>query len=140
MLQHIRHRAIGLLVLGLTACVLSGCNRADRNELDILPETDRARTALETALTAWKNGEKMGSIKGQGHGIEVADRVWRAGKKLSAFEIVGAEDKPGPRWFSVRLTLKGARPKQVRYAVVGIDPLWVYSEDDFKQMCNMGDK
>jgi hypothetical protein len=133
-----RYHAIRWLGLGLMALALCGCNRADRTELDILPSEDKARAALETALTAWKNGEKMGNIKGDSCSIEVGDRVWMAGKKLAAFEILGAEDKPGPRWFSVNLTLKGAQPQQVRYAVLGIDPLWVYREEDFNQACGMG--
>jgi hypothetical protein len=130
--------AVPLLGLAFLAFALGGCSRADRSELDILPESDKARAALEKALTAWKNGEKMGKIQGDSHGIEVADRVWMSGGKLAAFEIIGADDKPGPRWFRVRLTMKGAQPQQVNYAVLGLDPLWVYREEDFKQACGMG--
>jgi hypothetical protein len=122
------------------AFVLSGCSRADRSELDILPQSDRARTALDTALTAWKNGEKIGSLKGDAYTIQVADRAWTAGKKLTAYEILGSVDKPGPRWFTVRLTMAGAQPKQMHYAVFGMDPLQVFSEPDYNQMCGMGEK
>jgi hypothetical protein len=106
--------------------------------MDILPNGDRARVALDKALTAWKGGAKMGTVKGDSGNIEVADRVWMSGKKLAAFEIIGPEEKPGPRWFSVRLTLQGASPQTVRYAVLGLDPLWVYHEEDFNQACGMG--
>jgi hypothetical protein len=137
-----RPRAVGLLGAALLLLVLCGCSRADRHELDILPSTDKAQAALEKALTAWKNGEKMGKIQADSHSIEVADKVWMAGAKLTAFEILGPEDKPGPqpgpRWFLVKLTLKNSPPQQVHYAVLGLDPLWVYREEDYNQACGMG--
>lgn len=139
-MQRTQSCSIRWLTLGLTALTLCGCSRVDRSQTDILPNTDKARVALDKALTAWKNGEKMGSIKEEAYTVEVADRIWMAGKKLSAFEILEAEDKPGPRWFSVRLTLKGSQPQTVRYAVLGINPLWVYREEDFNKLCEMGNK
>jgi hypothetical protein len=67
------------------------------------------------------------------------DRVWQSGGKLAAFEILKVEDKPGPRWFSVKLTLKDApQAQEVRYAVLGLDPLWVYREEDYNRSCGMG--
>ena len=139
MRESVRHHAARLLGLGMMFCALSGCGTS-RHELDILPNEDKARAALETALAAWKNGQRPGKVEGDSHGIEVVDRVWQAGGKLASFEIVQAEDKPGPRWFSVKLTLKGApQPQQVRYAVLGLDPLWVYREEDYNRSCGMGD-
>ena len=65
--------------------------------------------------------------------IQAVDSKWRAGQKLSKWEIVGEESNQGPTFFSVRLTLKGvATPQTVRYVVVGRDPLWVYREDDYR--------
>jgi len=135
----VRYTGVLLSALGLAACALSGCSRL-RNELDILPNTDKARAALDKALSAWKDGQKVGTIQGDSQKIEVLERVWQSGKKLSAYEIVKAEDKPGPRWFTVKLTLQGSQPQQVSYAVLGIDPLWVYREEDYNQMCGMTSK
>jgi hypothetical protein len=138
MKQRIRHHAGRLVGLGLAWLVMAGCG-SGRSELDILPSEDKARAALETALAAWQNGQAHGKLQGSSHGIEVVDRVWQAGGKLTSFEILQAEDKPGPRWFSVKLTLKNApQPQQVRYAVLGLDPLWVYREEDYNQSCGMG--
>jgi hypothetical protein len=134
-----RYAGALLMVLGLVLCAASGCSRL-RNELDILPNTDKARAALDKALTAWKDGQKMGTIQWDSQKIEVLERVWQSGKKLSAYEIVKAEEKPGPRWFTVKLTLKDSQPQQVSYAVLGLDPLWVYREEDYNQMCGMGNK
>jgi hypothetical protein len=133
-----RRQALRWLRPCLLVLVLCGCSRADRDPLDILPSTDKARAALEKALTAWKNGEKMGKIQGDSHSIECAVKVWMTGAKLTDFEILGPEDKPGPRWFLVKLTLKGSPPQQVHYAVLGLDPLWVYAEEDYNQACGMG--
>ena len=133
-----RYCAVPLLGLGLLA--LTSCRRSatHRSDLDILPGTNNARDALDKALTAWKDGKKVGKIQGDGPGIEVVDSAWQAGRKLSAFEILQAEEKPGPRWFLVKLTLKDAQPQQVRYAVLGLDPLWVYREEDYNQALGMG--
>lgn len=139
-MQLCRSFSIGWLALGAAALVLCGCGRADRSELDILPSTDKARDALETSLAAWKNGTKMADVKGDTVGIQVSDRMWMKGKKLAAYEILAAEDTPGPRWFSVKLTMVGAQPQTVRYAVLGIDPLWVYREEDYKQACEMSNQ
>jgi hypothetical protein len=133
-----RYRAIDLLGLGLLTLVLCGCGGANRSELDILPGADKARAALEKALTAWKNGEKCGKVLGDSQSIEVVDKVWKSGGKLAAFEILRAEDKPGPRWFTVKLTLVGsAKPQEVGYAVLGLDSLWVFRDEDYKKLSGM---
>ena len=128
-----------LTLFALLLGALSGCSRL-RNEKDALPNTDKAQSALETTLTAWKDGQKFGPVKRDSQKIEVLERVWQSGKKLTAFEILRAEDKPGPRWFAVKLTLKDSPPQQVNYAVMGIDPLWVCREEDYNQMCGMANK
>ncbi len=127
------------LKLAMMLGALSGCGQGNRSELDILPNTDKARAALEKALSAWKDGHQPGKIQTNSPSIEVVDRVWRGGAKLASYEIAEAADKPGPRWFAVKLTLKDSpQPRQVYYAVLGIDPLWVYREEDFQQALGMG--
>jgi hypothetical protein len=133
-----RYRAAAWFGPGLLTLVLCGCSAANRSEFDILPNTDKARDALEKALTAWQNGQKVGKVQESSPGIEAIDNVWQAGKKLTSFEVLQAVDKPGPRWFLVKLTLKDAQPQQVHYAVLGLDPLWVYREEDYNQACGMG--
>jgi hypothetical protein len=124
--------ATGLLGLGLVLSVMSGCGSSSRGETDILPSQETARAALTEALAAWKNGQKMGRIEGSSHDIEVVDSTWQEGAQLASFEILQALDKPGPRWFSVKLTLRDSpEPQQVQYAVYGLDPLWVFRAEDY---------
>jgi len=137
MRQSIRGHASRFLALGLVLGALPG--GTSRSELDILPSEDKARAALDRVLAAWKSGKKMGAVQGDSQKIEVVDRVWQAGCTLASFEILQPVDKPGPRWFSVKLTLQDSpEPQQVSYAVLGLDPLWVYREEDYNQMCGMG--
>ena len=70
------------------------------------------------------------------------DLAWKSGQQqLKAFEIVGEETAASgsaPRYFKVRLTLAKGPPQEVRYVVVGIDPLWVYREKDFDSLSGIG--
>jgi hypothetical protein len=114
--------------------------------MDILPDADKARAALDKALAAWKSGQKAGKIQTEeAPSIQVLDSVWKSGVKLTSYEIGQAMDKPGPngpgpRWFSVKLRLQDeAEPQQVNYAVLGLDPLQVFREADYIQACGMAD-
>jgi hypothetical protein len=66
-------------------------------------------------------------------GIAVIDPAWSAGQKLSAFEIVEERKGDGPRFFTVKLTTSRGR-QTVTYVVLGIDPLWVYTEAEYKKV------
>jgi hypothetical protein len=117
-------------VIGLG--LLAGCTTRSVEEKYTPPEST-ARQALETALGQWRDGQAqpaqfpLGKVK-----VEVLDQNWLSGQKLQGFEIVGEESGAGPRIFTVKLkTSKG--DQTVKYYVVGIDPLWVYSEADYKK-------
>jgi hypothetical protein len=121
-----------LLLFGVA---LIGCSKA--GEEQFIPAEATARQALETALNAWKEGQaKPGSLSLGTTKIEVLDAVWKSGPKLSAYKIVGEESANGPRWFTVKLTLATGE-KTVKYAVLGKDPIWVYSETDYKKLSGM---
>src|SRR6516225_6985631 len=76
-------------VLGLLAAAMIlaiGCSGA--NKAKYIPSEDRARLALEAALTAWQKGEPFGTkIQIDGSSVDVNDSKWQKGEKLLSFEI-----------------------------------------------------
>jgi hypothetical protein len=102
------------------------------------PSSLTARGALESSLTAWKDGKKPGAIEGATPPIQVVDSTWQAGAKLASFEILREEPGEPEKRFTVRL-VSGTPPValETRYMVVGTDPIGVYREDDYKRMLNM---
>jgi len=129
--------SVSPLVVGLV--LLGGCSKGSRVE-DFTPPTDNARQALEAALNHWQAGNPPGQVPGGKPQVEAVDSRWKAGQKLTGFEVLREEPATGggPRFFKVRLTPAKGKPQEVRYAVFGIDPLWVYREDDLKQLEAMG--
>jgi hypothetical protein len=118
--------------------LLLGCSRQGRRTEDFTPPADKARQALESALDHWKSGNPPGAVPATSPAVEVVDSKWKAGQKLKSYEIVGEEPGREPRFFKVRLTPAQGPPQDVRYAVVGINPLWVYLEEDYQKLTGMG--
>jgi hypothetical protein len=124
-------QAVGL---GLVLCL--GCSGG--SEKQFLPSEDVSRKALETALSAWQNGQPMENIGNGSPAIRVTDPRWSAGQKLSGYEILKEENQDGRRYYSVKLKLKApAREPVVRYVVVGKDPLVVFDEDEYNSKTGM---
>jgi hypothetical protein len=128
-----RLMVLGSLFIGL------GCSDSKTNE-DFIPPSGNARKALETALTSWQEGQPHGTIATSVNPkIEVLDSKWRSGQKLVSYEILKEDTETnGHRYFTVRLTLGKGSPQEVRYVVIGIDPLWVYREEDFQKLSGTG--
>jgi hypothetical protein len=121
----------GGLLLGL----LAGCGGGSGK---YVPASATARSTLETALQAWQGGGKPGRVAAGPPAIQVIDSKWEAGHKLAGYEILQEEPGQGPRWFSVRLKLQTPPGEQVvKYVVLGIDPLWVYREEDYQKLSGM---
>jgi hypothetical protein len=128
-------------LLSALACALLaplGCSRQGTKSQDFTPPADKARQALEAALNHWQSGKPPGTVPETSPTVEVVDSKWRGGQKLKSFEILAEESGTEPRFFKVRLTLTQGQPIEVRYAVVGIDPLWVYREEDFNALSGAG--
>jgi hypothetical protein len=118
--------------------LVAGCSPGGKVE-DFTPPADNARQALVAALDHWKAGNKPGTLPGTAPAVEVLDSKWKAGQKLTAYEILGEDPAgAGPRTFKVRLTPAQGAPVEVRYMVVGIDPLWVYRDEDFIRASGKG--
>jgi hypothetical protein len=129
-----------IAVLPLLA-LLAGCGGRDRYpSSDFTPPAETARQSLEAALNAWKEGRAPGMVEGTTPAVQVVDSQWRGGQKLDGFEVVGEDEADGTRQYSVRLSLKApAAAKEVRYHVIGRDPVMIYRDEDYQRMINMED-
>jgi len=118
----------------LTILVLSmtGCGKGYQK---YVPASSTARQALETALAAWKEGNKLERIDDFSPPIQVLDSRWLKGRVLRDYEILGEVHQEGPRCFTVQMVLDGPRQEQkVRYYVFGIEPLWIFRQEDYDML------
>jgi len=124
-----RALATGLLLVAV------GCSeQSDPNRF--YPPEDRARQALESALTGWQQGAPTGRVPGAVNpAVQLADSQRSPTQRLKAFTILGAAPGDGPRVFTVKLTLENpAAEEKVRFVVLGIDPVWVFRHEDYEMM------
>jgi hypothetical protein len=117
----------------------AGCGKTSES---YVPASEHAQASVERALKAWQAGAAAGRIEPSASDqvpLQAVDSDWIAGKKLEHFEIVGEVPREqGPRRFSVRLTLSGAKaPIEATYYVVGQDPLWIFRDRDYMQTTTM---
>jgi hypothetical protein len=121
-----RSAALGVVVLllGAAGCGQQGCER-------YIPSDDAARRALETVLANLERGQPPDAGT-TAPVIKLVDSRWKPGQQLNKHQIIKEESVEGHTVFSVLLVYKGGQREQlVRYVVVGVDPLWVYREEDF---------
>jgi hypothetical protein len=130
-----RPRRAGLVAALPLLGFLSGCGASHAR---YTPTALEARSALDKALTAWRDGKKVGDVDAKPP-VHVVDSAWRGGQQIDAFQIGEEEDVgDGTKQFVVKLTVRKAKESQdVRYVVNGRDPVWVYREEDYKRMLNM---
>jgi hypothetical protein len=121
----------------LVLLVAAGCGPS-RNE-HYVPSAAAAREALVAALDSWRAGRPPGRIEDRTPPVEVVDSKWKGGEKLAAYEITAEEtNADGHRSFTVKLTLaEPAREQEVHFVVLGIDPLWVYRDEDYVKLSGM---
>lgn len=116
------------------AAAICGCGRQETNERYV-PATDEARRAVEAALVDWQDGKLPGEIDRVKPIARVIDTHRKPGQTLESFEILGESPAEGVRCFAVRVTLGNpAAEERLRYYVVGIDPLWVFRQEDYDML------
>jgi hypothetical protein len=131
-------RVVGWLAVGFSCAMsLAGCSKSV--ERTPLPDQTTARQAIETVLNACKKGQsKPSQLTLDDVKIEIRDAIWNSGEKLNGYEIGSEESQGIARLFTVKLVLpKGERT--AKYAVVGKDPIWVYSAEEFGKLSAWGD-
>lgn len=124
---------VELLAAALVLPGLAACRRTSGYERYV-PSVERAEEALAEVLAAWQRGEPAGplELKSAPIKIEVADSTRRPGQRLVDYDLLGEVSGEGPRTFVVRLKLDNPEEVQeVRYYLVGVDPLWVMRQQDY---------
>lgn len=127
---------IGFLIT-MTVCVAAGCGKADVK--DYVPADALAQASLASALDAWKSGRGPEEIGASKPAVVAQDAQWKAGKKLTAYEIVGPETSDDQNLrYRVRLSFAdAAAPQEAVYVVFGKDPIWVFEEAVYRQASGM---
>jgi hypothetical protein len=124
----------GSILIGAAVCL--GCSPEQQNSKDrFVPAAELARTALEAVLTDWQSGREPGPIDRLDVGVRVVDKQRKKGQTLDEFDILGEAPGEGVRCFAVRVKLNGpAAEEKVRFVVVGINPLWVFRQEDYESL------
>jgi len=77
-------------------------------------------------------------LEGMVPAVEVHDTPWRQGSRLGSYEIVREETNAAERSFEVRLSLtKPESVQDVKYYVLGQDPVMVFRDEDYQRNINM---
>ena len=126
-------RGFGFRVVSLVVCLISvGCGESDRSS-QFIPSVTVAESAVKAGMEAWKKGEPAGLVQGVTKpAIHVVDSHRKAGQQIVSYEILGEVPGNAPRCFAVKAKLSGSEAtERLRYIVVGIDPLWVFRQEDY---------
>ena len=137
MTRLLRARLLWLVAAAPAPFLLAGCDGTGHARFS--PTQDEARSALEAALTAWRDGRPFGPIEATPP-VRIADSLWQGGQAIEAFQIGDEQDADdGTKRFPVKLTMKKTKAaRDVGYVVYGRDPIWVFSETDYQRMIDMG--
>jgi hypothetical protein len=119
-------------VLVAAACG-AGCRNKSEGFERYVPASGVARAAVESMLKAWTEGRPIGEAAATHPEVFVVDKHRKDGQKLARHELIGEVSTDRARGFAVRLTLENPDEQEVaRYMVVGIDPIWVFRQEDFE--------
>ncbi len=116
----------------LLAIVVSSSGCGPKNE-DFIPPPNVAEQALVKVLDAWKAGLPAGEIPNTKPLVFGTDTSRKPEQKLESYQILGETPGSAGRTFMVHLHLSNpAEELKLQYIVVGIDPLWVFREEDYQ--------
>ena len=127
-------RPLALCLLLIVPPALGGCGPGSAP----LPSTEAAREALRASLDAWKAGRPASTLAARQPGVDFVDFEWKAGQKLADYALGEESPGQGTQTFAATLTLPGtSTPKKVEYMVLGLDPIRIYRDEDFRRALNM---
>ena len=132
------------LTRGLSACAialvaLGGCADRTRNaELQrFVPDAAAARGAVVAVFEEWKSGTSRNQNRGDSPHIEVVDNHRRPGRRILDYKVLGQTEFEGGRRLDTRVTWSDPEEvERIRFVVVGIDPLWVFRQEDYDMIAH----
>jgi hypothetical protein len=111
---------------------IAGCGGGAGYER-FIPTEDKARSALEGALTAWQHGAPPGKVDGTNPIVWVADSQRRPGQRLRGYDILGEAPSDARCCYAARLSFENpVQEETVRFVVIGLDPVWVFRHEDYE--------
>lgn len=123
--------------LWLLCGVNIGCGSPGPGHERYVPEPQKATTTIRTVLESWQRGEPVGEVSGTNPKVLIVDSYRREGQTLERFEILGEVAGLTQRTYLVKLSFANpAAEEKVRFAVLGIDPLWVYRHEDLELLAH----
>ncbi|MHB1559190.1 MAG: hypothetical protein ACYC61_17185 [Isosphaeraceae bacterium] len=101
-----------IVVTALAVAAAPGCGRQQP------ADPDQARATLVLALDAWRDGRTIDDVSGGSPSIVVADPSWKAGYRLSRYEVADTTRAAGfDLKIPVELWLENPQGKPVREKV-----------------------
>jgi hypothetical protein len=132
--QKVQHKAVCRLAAVL-ALACGHCGREPPKANRYVPAPELCRAAREAVLVDWKEGRPPEPVDRLPVTVNVVDQLRKPGQILEDFEILGEAPSTTGRGLIVRLKYDDpAGEETVRYVVVGIDPLWVFRQEDLDLM------
>lgn len=127
-------RSLSVLAVSLLCGLCVGCGSSSGNGHErYVPKPQQATSTIQTALEAWHRGEPVGEVRGTKPLVFVIDSFRREGQTLERFEILGEVAGLTQRTYLINLSFANPTAEEkVRFAVLGIDPLWVYRHEDLE--------
>lgn len=131
-------RTLSLFAVSMLCGLCVGCGPSSGNGHErYVPEPMTATSTLKIALDAWRRGEPVGEMRGSKPSVFLVDSFRREGQTLEQFEILGEVAGLTQRTYLVKLSFANpAAEEKVRFAVLGIDPLWVYRHEDLELLAH----
>jgi hypothetical protein len=118
--------------LWFAALMLVGAGCSDKTP-NYTPSVADAESALKQGLDAWKAGLPSGEVAGTTPLVFVTDNGRKPDQVLADYRILGEAKGPSGRTFVVVLNLQNPDEElKTQYIVVGIDPLWVFRQEDYE--------
>ena len=125
-------RTIGRSALFLLALIAPACGPSTN------PSADAARTALATALDAWRDRKEPADLAGLTPPVQVIDSEWAGGRKLASYQIIGEKPSETDKRLVVKLTYPSSPAvAEVVYIMVGTEPVSVFRDADYDRSMNM---